>query len=393
MIRKTALVISLLSATLTLAATAENRLPEFSWDTVPRYMHVRKYTAFTPDEIKYLAKFPLITLEKTTGSRDSGSTEAGTLKAAKAIKQVNPDSKILYYRNIIVHYGSYAADSQLKKIDQPFLSDPQGGTNLVRGKVPAYDLTQPKVQQWWLDHAREVCASDSIDGLFVDGNIKALEERYLLRQIGKDKRSALTAAYHQMMKQLPEKLGKDKLVIANIIRARFPRAGVEYLDYFDGSYIEGFEHAVGRSKREDYMAKGIAAIQKAARSGKIIAFTIGLGPYTDTDMDAQKAKTSNKTFKSAHDRFLYTLALFLVCAEPHSYFMLADGYGVDNGRSRLWMKDYPEYSYPLGAPKGPAQRDGYSYRRDFEHASVTVDIESETAEILWKKKPKPSSQR
>ena len=39
------------------------RLPDFSWDTVPRYMHVRKATAFTPQEIEYLATFPLITFD------------------------------------------------------------------------------------------------------------------------------------------------------------------------------------------------------------------------------------------------------------------------------------------------------------------------------------------
>ena len=33
---------------------------EFSWDKMPLYMHLRKNTAFTKDEIQYLAKFPLI---------------------------------------------------------------------------------------------------------------------------------------------------------------------------------------------------------------------------------------------------------------------------------------------------------------------------------------------
>lgn len=41
------------------------RLPSFSWDRVPLYMHVRKSTQFTEAEIRYLAGFPLITFEKT----------------------------------------------------------------------------------------------------------------------------------------------------------------------------------------------------------------------------------------------------------------------------------------------------------------------------------------
>ena len=75
--------------------------PLFSWDHVPLYMHMRKSAAFTQKELDYLAGFPLITLEKTTGSRTHGSTEAGSLAAAKAIKAINKDARVLYYRNVM----------------------------------------------------------------------------------------------------------------------------------------------------------------------------------------------------------------------------------------------------------------------------------------------------
>ena len=362
---------------------ASERMPEFSWDTVPLYMHVRKVTAFTPEELNYLSHFPLITFEKTTGLREFGSTELGTEKAAQGVKKLNPKAKILYYRNILVHYDCYEADKDLKKIENPFLVGRSGSTKLVRNKVPAYDLSNKEVQAWWLKNAREVCASESIDGLFIDGNIKALEKGYLRGQIGAAKRDAVTSGYHEVMKQLPQALEKNDLVVANVIRARFKDAGLEYLDYFDGSYIEGFEHEVGGVERKDYVAKGIAAIQKAARSGKIIAFTIGTGAYADTDMDAKGSRQKVKK-SSLQDRLDYSLALFLVCAEKHSYFMLSGGYGVDGGSNKLWMKDFPEYSKPLGPPKGPAVKKGYVYERSFEHADVRIDIDKETADITWK---------
>ena len=69
------------------------RMPAFSWDRVPLYVHIRKDTAFTEEEIRYLATFPLITFEKATGHTDSGSVEAGTLKAARAVKAINPDDE------------------------------------------------------------------------------------------------------------------------------------------------------------------------------------------------------------------------------------------------------------------------------------------------------------
>jgi hypothetical protein len=302
--------------------------------------------------------------------------------AAQAVKKANPDTRILYYRNILVHYSCYAADKQLKAIDKPFLTDKSGNSNLVRNKVPAYDLSNKQLEEWWFKNAQTVCSSKHIDGLFVDGNIKALEKGYLRRQVGADKKDAVTKAYHRIMTQLPKTLGKDKLIVGNILRARFQDAGLEHLNYFDGSYIEGFEHAVGGVSRKDYVAKGIDAVQKAARSGKLIAFTIGSKGYGDTGMDSGKTQTKGKN-APFQERFRYALALFLVCAEKNSYFMFTDGYGVD-GDNKHWMNKVPEYTRPLGPPKGPAQKKGYRYQRSFQHAEVTVDIEKETASILWK---------
>jgi hypothetical protein len=43
-----------------------------------------------------------------------------------------------------------------------------------------------------------------------------------------------------------------------------------------------------------------------------------------------------------------------------------------------------EYDRPLGEPNGPAIRTGYIFTRRFAHASVRIDIENETGEIVWK---------
>jgi hypothetical protein len=63
--------------------------------------------------------------------------------------------------------------------------------------------------------------------------------------------------------------------------------------------------------------------------------------------------------------------------------MFSNGYGVDRGQNKLWMKNLPEYSKPLGPPKGPATKTDYLYKRSFQHADVTLDIKKETARILW----------
>lgn len=368
-------------------AGGPDRLPAFSWERVPRYMHIRKDTAFTADELRYLASFPLVTFEKSTGARDTGSTEAGTLAAARAVKKINPATKVLYYRNVIVHYGGYAANDALTRVPGAFLVGRNGGDQLVRGRVQAYDLTNAEVRDWWLAGATRVCADPAVDGLFLDGNIKVLEPAYLRAEIGEQKKAALVDGYTAMMQDARRMLGPGKLMVANVLRARLPDAGMDRLRAFDGSYLEAFETAVGGLPVKDYVAKGMAAFQEAARQGFVIAFTAGLGEEDSGEGVKNRERTDELRQAMTSDaaatrRFNYLLALFLICAEQHSYFCAHDGY--DAKKSKVWMKHPPEFDRPLGAPRGPAVRAGYVYTREFAHASVRLDLEQQAGEIDWR---------
>ena len=357
--------------------------PEFTWDRIPLYMHIRKAKSYTDEEITFLAKFPLITFEKANGHQDHGSVGAGTLIAARAVKEVNPKAKILYYRNVMVHYGGYAANKGLEQIRGGLLKDGKGSTKLVRNRVEAYDLSNADLRKWWVNSCRSLTVDPAIDGIFLDGNIKALVPGYLARQIGAAKKKQTMDGYHLMMKQTREAIGPNKLMIANILRARFENAGLEYLDYFDGSYLEAFFHNVGGASYEEYVAKGIDAMQKAARQGKIIAFTTGFAmPRNTSVMGIDEGRATVRSHAQARARLTYPLAIFLVCAEKHSYFRIHEGYSAnENDR---WMRWLPEYDRPLGPPNGPAKKDGVRYSRTFKHASVTLDIKSRTADIYWR---------
>ncbi len=365
-----------------------NRLPEFSWDRVPQYMHIRKAKNFTDNEIKYLATFPLVTFEKTTGSETYQSTEDGTLAAAKAVKEINSSTKILYYRNVIVHYGTYRANEDLKNIPDSLLIGRNGKTKLVRGKCEAYDLTNPRVREWWVGHAREICADPAIDGLFLDGNIKVLSSGYLKRDIGKEKKAAMFDGYETMMRETRQAIGPDKIMLANVIRTgQSQNDGLEAIKRFDGSYIEGFEIAGSQEQKKNNVARGMVAFQKAAREGFIVAFTAGLSEMNteEGDLNPEKTDEIRKGLGENEDyskRFNYLLALFLVCAEKHSYFLAHDSY-VANKKNKTWMTRPAEFDRPLGPPKGPAVQDGYIYTREFAHAKVRVDIENEVGEIEW----------
>ena len=382
-----ALTFPLLAAEPTPAQEA-NRLPAFSWDRVPQYMHIRKAKNFTVDEIKYLATFPLVTFEKTTGFQTFKSTEDGTLAAAKAVKEVNPSTKILYYRNVMVHYGTYKANEAIEKMPGAFLVASNGKTKLVRNLCEAYDLSSPQVREWWTGHAKQVCADPAIDGLFLDGNIKVLSSGYLKREIGKEEKAAQFDGYETMMRETRQAIGPDKIMLANVLRTgQSKNDGLEAIKLFDGSYIEGFEIATNPEQKKNNVARGMVAFQKAAREGFMIAFTAGLSEMNteEGDLNPEKTDEIRKGLGKNADyskRFNYLLALFLVCAEKHSYFLAHDSYVV-NKKNKVWMKRPAEFDRPLGPPKGPAVQDGYIYTREFAHAKVRLDIENEVGEIEW----------
>ena len=196
----------------------------------------------------------------------------------------------------------------------------------------------------------------------------------------------MAEGYAVMMQDLKNRMPSDKLLVANIIRARLTNSGLDYMQYFHGSYLEGIEAQANGLTRLEYVTKGIAAIQQAARDGKIICMSMGLGRAATRGLRIDDSRHRLARGANTEPRLEYCLALFLICAEKYSYVYPHDGYDVNNNRSAVWLKRFPEYDNLLGPPKGPATQEGYTYTREFEYASVFLDIENEEAKITWKER-------
>ena len=359
-------------------------------------MHLRKVEPFTDKELDYLAQFPLITLEKTTGSKTYGGTEKGSIEAAKAIKAVNPKAKILYYRNSIINWPSYRNDEKfIKKNPDALLVNSLGEYALMRDKkTKFFDISKKNVRAYWLNHAITHANNPYIDGIFIDASYKVLTNFMKYRKVDQAKRDALKAGYYDMMGTLKKEIGDNKLIISNILRVRPDpelENGRKLLPYTHGSYIETFENNAFGMSYEDYLAKGIATLQQSAREGNIIALTLGLGEALEFETegidDRRKALNIDEDIK---DRLDYLLAIFLVCAEKYSYVYLHDGFNVNTikktgkSASKVWMKTFPQYENRLGPPKGPAKQEGYIYTRSFEYLDVWLDVKNQKARLNWK---------
>ena len=366
------LLIALLLASVAPLHAADT-LPPFSWEKMPVYAHVGKQADnFTSDELDFLAKhFDFISIEKGQAIRKHGDTEAGTAEATRQIKQRNPRAKVLFYWNAFLDYPLYKASRGLPT--DWHLKDLHGKPILVRQTVPTYDLAREDVRPWWSDAAATAVRDGGTDGIFADAllQVTAPSKRKLL---GEEKYAAFNDGLMALLKETRRKVGPEKLILYNGLRGG---DGKQFLPLTSGAMIEHFGYfsdGVGKEK----MAEDLDAMQATAHMGKIVCLKAWPG-FTWLDTKTMQ-KPHAELVRLARERITFPLACFLVAAGPHCYFCYTWGYGEEHGTFD-W---YPEFDKPLGPPQNEAKHTGWIYQREFAHASVSVNLENQTAKISWK---------
>ena len=349
-------------------------LPAFSWDTVPTAMPPRKRPPFTDEDYSRMARHCVV-----------AGSEA--MEIAGEIKKFNPEITAIGYKNLVLHVQG--ADDQLFK-DHPdwFLYDSPGKPKLNGGgknKRPHYDLRKPEVREYWVQDVMKMMNDPHLDGVFLDAYAKVVA---LNRSQGT---TDYMAGYHAMMDELCKRRANiNKILVGNFLRADKEECAIpEVMKYLDGSYLEAFERdkctPPGPQTYEAYVALGIEAVQQVARSGKIILLRLSAVDKEGVDEagdavggDKGKANASRSYYKNVE----YKLALFLICAERYSYFSYYTPAPAKT--SEELAPDLPEFKKPLGPPKGPAVKNGFTYRREFQYASVWLDLTKRQGRITWK---------
>lgn len=352
--------------------------PAFSWDTVPRATSVHKPTAWTDDEYARIARYDFL------------QTNYKNEAMAEQVKKFNPAITIVGYKNLVVHYEG-TTDPMFQEHPDWFVHT-DGKPELHgrgRNKHPMYDLRRPEVRDYWVEEADRILRIPAFDGIFIDGYAKVNGHPAVERATGQSPPVDYIAGYRLMMDEhLKRSAGLGKIRIGNYLRANYPDAAVpEVLKNLDGSYLEWFDHYVKLSDHlhsyEEYLAAGIAAVQKVAQAGKVIVLHLKAEDDRDikvTDDEADPAAPGN--ISGLYKNFEYKLAIFLICAEPCSYFQYQGDHKVTKD-VQMWAPDFPEFHRPLGSPKGPAVRDGFTYTREFQHANVWLDLTKREGRITW----------
>ena len=133
-------------------------------------------------------------------------------------------------------------------------------------------------------------------------------------------------------------------------------------------------------------ASTIETMNKASKDGKLVIFKAWPGFTWWSDKELIKKPHADQ-LAVAKKNLTFPLACFLVGAGPNCYFCYTWGWLPEYGT----FDRYPEFDKQLGPPKADAVRTGWTFRREFQHASVFVDIEKRIGRIDWKPSAKKSA--
>lgn len=355
----------------------EARYPEFSWAKVPIAFHFGKSQGLlTPEEATFVAsRSNFICLEKGHATQSHRTTELGIEAEARQLKALNPKMKVIFYWNAFLDYPMYEAHSAYARHPDWWLKTNQGDLDLKKGRIKRYDLSHDEVRDWWIQVASNAVVEGSCDGIFMDAlpQVTSPANRKLW---GDEKFDAIQKGLRDLVRETRQAIGDENLIVFNGIRSTPGRhLGFDYPEA-DAAMIEHFGHF--HSDTKETMLQDLLAMQQAAQSGKIVVLKSWPG-FSFTDAEFMRKPLAEKR-KHAQNNLTFPLACFLAAAEKNCYFLYNWGYRLENG----CLEWYPEFDKPLGAPQGVMQRDGWKLSREYEHASVWVDLQTREASINWR---------
>jgi hypothetical protein len=356
----------------------DKHYPTFSWDKVPVAFHFgKKGDLLTKKEAKFVASHSnFVVLEKAHGFPKYRYSEESIAADAAVLKKLNSDIKVVFYWNAFLDYSMYKAHDEYQKHPEWWLKTAKGELDLKNNKTKRYDLSNPELRDWWSNIAKDNLNNKNIDGVFFDA-LNQVTSPGNKRLWGIEKYNAIQQGLKDLIKETRDKIGDDKLIVYNGIRSTPVRnTGNDFPENTDAIMIEHFGYFNSRTKES--MLSDIQEMEKAGKSGKIVVFkawpeNAWLNKSFMSKSEKEKGKISKKHIN-------FALASFLAGAQKHSYIIYNWGYRLKMG-SLLW---YPEYEKPLGKPLNEMQVNGWILTRNYEHASVWVDLENKQSKIDWK---------
>jgi hypothetical protein len=279
---------------------------------------------------------------------------------------------VLFYFNAFINWPGYDAFKTYR---------PEWTLRTAAGEVvthptgtPRPDPSNAAFREWWSEVVAAEHRTAPVDGLFADALPQAISPA-LARQVGEVKALAVVDGLREMLALTKRKLGPGRIILANGLRTTDFH---EILDWegIDGVMIEHF--GAFRTDRPEDMKADLEAMALADAKGKFVVLK-GWPGFTWLD-EPMMRRPYAELLQLARERITFPLACFLVAARPGSHFCYSWGYTDRHGM----LDAYPEFERPLGPPRSDAVWKGLTATREFERASVWVDLVNRQARIDWR---------
>lgn len=355
--------------------------PRFSWDTVPVYMMFGDHHRLLNDaeREKIASESDFICIEKAHGHKTLGDAVLGLDHENSEFKKLKPGIKVLGYLNGALTYPFTRYTKMLtpKKLeDYPemkafLVKDPKTGELARTRDLYGFEVLNPDMRAWWSDSAADMVNVTGADGIFID------QMHGFSWLHSKEERAAVAAGVADMMAQLKTKIGPNKMLLAN--NAARIDAVFEVADAF---MFEHYKRKATHTKEKLY--DDWQLMKKIADAGKVCVYRFGAeAPPGSVLAEESRKKHAAAWAELSQKQLPFHLAVYLIGAQPYSYFQWGWGWELKTGP----LEHYPEFHKPLGPPLGDYTRkaeDQWVFTREFEHASVWVDLDSREGRVTWK---------
>eukprot|EP01062_Namystynia_karyoxenos_P037789 TRINITY_DN27492_c0_g1_i4.p1 TRINITY_DN27492_c0_g1~~TRINITY_DN27492_c0_g1_i4.p1 ORF type:complete len:454 (+),score=138.46 TRINITY_DN27492_c0_g1_i4:95-1363(+) len=383
---------------------------QHAWDTVGGLMAMHgKYKEPPGDASIEFAARNYATI--TTGTSCSAAVnrthtlEQSVLSVATRLKAVNPSVKVgMYWRSPWAMEladcsgwaGTWAAHPE-------FRLRADNGTLIMHGKDYYIDYTHPGAAAFFADVVVNVTTASLpsgapvLDFVYIDGDPSEAENSRYLPGVGPARSAEIVSAMYACFANIQARLdgaGRGQKVILNGMDAEWEAerhvvtgAAGSMFDHW--SILQFVDRHTGAFET-DLMAQAIALASSPLLSNVTTQIKGWPGPIVHQrdqyPPNMPTPKTPGELQQVSATRFNSELALFLLVASPNHFWIYSWFWGWDDyvpgaPDSSVPPAFFPEAKCPLGAPAGPATRAAgtWTYRREFEHASVFVDLGNRSA--------------
>lgn len=327
--------------------------PNFSWETVPKWIAFRKNSALTTDELNSIATKNYISWYGVV-------TPQEVKDMAASIKNINPNFKMLYYFNSFGYWGNPGGEEFTEDWLQYRVTNTGRRVYIwdKSGNRRFYNHTIPEFRDWWVRHALEMNSDPNIDGVFADATM-----------------SAEDTLHSNMIKDLAAQIPSGSLKMGNFLRQVMPDGNRWRMDYEEGSYMENTKKGPINQPEGQAIVVSIQLAREALWKGKLVLWN-GSPMNCDPNNCGVVEEDMPEYIKP-------TLAEYLILAEEHAYYNFNVSPSADKARWMWDTSEMEEFKRPLGRPLGPPVKVGNVLTRHFEHVSVKFDALAHTGTLEW----------